>query len=100
MNDAHAVPVLILAAALVTYATRVGGHLVLARLPRVPRRLAAALDAVPVAVLTALVAPALLAQGAVESAALLLAGLVALRFQPVWTVATAVAAVVVLRGVS
>lgn len=70
---------IILAGAAVTYLSRVGGHLVLSRFERVPPRVEAALDAVPAAVLTTLVAPALVSAGAAELAALAVAGLVALR---------------------
>jgi len=70
---------IILAGAAVTYLTRIGGHLVLSRMERVPPRLESALDAVPAAVLTTLVAPALVSAGPAEIAALAVAGLVALR---------------------
>lgn len=43
-----------------TYATRFGGHVVLSRFKRINPRLESALDAVPAAVITALVAPAFL----------------------------------------
>lgn len=69
----------ILAGAAVTYLTRVGGHLVLSRFEEIPPRVEAALNAVPAAVLTTLVAPALLNAGPVEWAATIVAGLVALR---------------------
>ena len=49
---------IILAGALMTYLTRVGGHLVLSRFDRVHPRVEAGLNAVPAAVLTTLVAPA------------------------------------------
>ena len=70
---------IILAGALVTYLTRIGGHLLLSRFDRVPPRLEAALDAVPAAVLTTLVAPPLLAGRPIDIAAVAIAGLVALR---------------------
>ena len=56
----------IIAAAIVTYATRVGGHMVLARFKRIPPRVDAALNAVPAAVLTTLVAPAAVSNGSAE----------------------------------
>jgi uncharacterized membrane protein len=68
-----------LAGAALTYLTRIGGHLVLSRFERLHPRVEGALDAVPAAVLTTLVAPSLLSAGPVELAALLVAGLVALR---------------------
>lgn len=70
---------IILAGAVLTYMARVGGHLVLSRFQRIHPRVAAGLDAVPAAVLTTLVAPAAFEAGPVELAALLVAGLVALR---------------------
>jgi uncharacterized membrane protein len=71
---------IILAGAIMTYLTRVGGHLVLSRFERVHPRVEAGLNAVPAAVLTTLVAPALLTAGPAELAALLVAGLVSLRY--------------------
>lgn len=65
--------------AVLTYLTRIGGHLVLSRFERVHPRVESALNAVPAAVLTTLVAPATLSAGPAEWAALLTAGLVALR---------------------
>lgn len=61
---------IIVAAAVATYATRIGGHLVLSRFERLHPRVEAALDAVPAAVLTTLVAPALLSTGPIELLAL------------------------------
>lgn len=49
-----------IAGALATYATRIGGHIVLSRFERIPRRVDRALNAVPAAVLTTLVAPSLM----------------------------------------
>ncbi len=71
--------VIIVAAAIVTYLTRVGGHLVLSRFDRIHPRVEAGLNAVPAAVLTTLVAPAVLTAGPAEWAALVAAGLAALR---------------------
>ena len=70
---------IIVAAAVATYLTRIGGHLVLSRFERIHPRDEAGLNAVPAAVLTTLVAPAALSAGPAELAALLVAGLVALR---------------------
>ncbi|NKC02587.1 AzlD family protein [Ochrobactrum haematophilum] len=47
---------IIIAAAFFTYLTRIGGHLVLSRFERLHFRVEAALNAVPAAVLTAIVA--------------------------------------------
>jgi uncharacterized membrane protein len=70
---------IILAGALATYLTRIGGHLVISRFERVHPRVEAALDAVPAAVLTTLVAPAAMAGGIAEWLALAAAALAALR---------------------
>ncbi len=69
----------ILAAAIATYMARAGGHFVLSRFERIHPRVEAALNAVPAAVLTTLVAPALLKAGPAEWIAIIVAGLVALR---------------------
>lgn len=69
----------IIAAALVTYATRIGGHLVLSRFKRIPPRIDAALNAVPAAVLTTLVAPAAVSSGLAEALTLAVCLLIGLR---------------------
>lgn len=71
---------IILWAAVLTYLTRIGGHLVLSRFETVHPRVEAGLNAVPAAVLTTLVAPAAMTAGPVEWAALIVAGLMSLRF--------------------
>ena len=70
---------IIIAAAIATYLTRVGGQLVISRFERVHPRVEAGLNAVPAAVLTTLVAPAVLGAGPAEWAALIVAGAVSLR---------------------
>lgn len=70
---------IIVAAAIATYLTRVGGHLVISRFDHIHPRVEAGLNAVPAAVLTTLVAPELLSAGPAEWAALLVAGAVSLR---------------------
>ena len=70
---------IIVAGAVLTYLTRVGGHLVLSRFNHIHPRVEAGLNAVPAAVLTTLVAPAAMSAGPVELIALVVAGLVALR---------------------
>lgn len=49
---------LILLGAVVTYLTRIGGYVLMTRFKTIPPRVEAGLNAVPVAVLTTLVAPA------------------------------------------
>ena len=70
---------IILWGALATYAARAGGYIVLARFKTLNPRLEAALNAVPAAVLTTIVAPALLTGGPAELASLGVAGMAALR---------------------
>lgn len=70
--------IVILAGAVVTYLTRVGGHLILSRFERIHPRLEAALNAVPAAVLVTLVAPAAWEAGPAELAALAVAAVVAI----------------------
>ena len=70
---------IIIAGAVMTYLTRIGGHLVLSRFEHVHPRVEAGLNAVPAAVLTTLVAPAAMDCGPLELIALAVAGLVALR---------------------
>lgn len=88
---------IIVAGALVTYLTRVGGHIVLSRFERVHPRVETALNAVPAAVLTTLVAPAMLGAGPAEWAALVVAGLVALRGGLMTMFFSGVAVLIVLR---
>lgn len=67
-----------LAGAVLTYLTRIGGHLVLSRFERIHPRVEAGLDAVPAAVLTTLVAPAAMEGGPAEVVALATGILIAL----------------------
>ncbi len=60
---------LILALGLGTYATRIGGHVILSRFDHLNPRVEAALDAVPAAVMTAIVAPLALTAGLAEALA-------------------------------
>lgn len=70
---------IILWGGVLTFLTRCGGHLVLSRFSAIHPRVEAALNAVPAAVLTTLVAPAAVAGGPAEWIALAVAGVVALR---------------------
>jgi len=70
----------ILLCAIATYLTRTTGHLVLSRFGRLHHRLEAALNSVPPAVLTALVAPYAATNGLVEAIAVLVAAVVSWRF--------------------
>ncbi|TGV75922.1 AzlD family protein, partial [Mesorhizobium sp. M2D.F.Ca.ET.145.01.1.1] len=60
---------IIIAGAIATYLTRIGGHLVISRFDHIHPRVEAGLNAVPAAVLTTLVAPELLNAGPAEWAA-------------------------------
>lgn len=88
---------IILAGAVVTYLTRIGGHLVLSRFERIHPRVEAGLNAVPAAVLTTLVAPSVLSAGPAELIALAVAGLVALRGGMMAMFLSGAAVLIVLR---
>ena len=85
---------IILAGALATYATRVGGHLVLSRFQRIPRRV----TAVPAAVLSTLVAPAIVSQGWAEALTLAIAAVAALRFSMAGVLLVGAASIITLRA--
>ncbi|MBN9070951.1 MAG: AzlD family protein [Rhizobiales bacterium] len=85
------------AGAVVTYLTRIGGHLVLSRFERVHPRVEAALNAVPAAVLTTLVAPAMLTAGPAEWIAIVVAGIVSLRSGLLTMFLTGAAVLIALR---
>lgn len=87
----------IVAMAAITYATRIAGLLFADRLV-LAGRTKAAFDAIPPAVLTAVIAPAALATGWPETLATLVAALAATRLPLLGTVAVGVATVVVLRA--
>ena len=91
---------LILAAALATYLTRVAGHLALIRFERLHPRVEAALDAVPPAVLTAIVVPSVVGRGVPEVLALVAAGLAGLRLPIPWVVPIGLVTLVALRAAS
>lgn len=86
----------IVAMALVTYATRIAGLLLAGRL-RLEGRAKAAFDAIPPAVLVAVIAPVALGTGVAETAAALVTALAATRLPLLGTIVTGVIAVVVLR---
>ena len=90
---------LFFACAVATYVTRFGGHVILSRFGSIHHRVEAALDAVPTAVLAALVAPALINRGIAEAVALVFAALVATRFSLAVTVLLGLVAVVALRSI-
>jgi uncharacterized membrane protein len=96
----HADPVTLLTVAgmaLATYATRAAGF-TLMRYVRVGSRLKAALDAMPPAILMAVIAPTIFATGAAETLAAIIAALAAIARLPlIAVVVIGVASVAVLR---
>ncbi|MET3891443.1 putative membrane protein [Bosea sp. OAE506] len=89
----------ILGMAIATYATRLAGLALAGRLKLSPRA-QAAFDAIPPAVLVAVIAPSALATGWPETAAALLAAVAATRLPLLGVVAVGVAAVVGLRALA
>jgi len=87
----------IVAMGIVTYFTRIAGIFVGSRL-NLHGRAKAAFDAIPPAVLIAVIAPTALATGWPETLAALIAAAVATRVPLLATIAIGVIAVVVLRG--
>jgi uncharacterized membrane protein len=74
---------LIAAAAIATFLTRIGGYVLVKRLKSMPPRLEAALNAVPAAVLTTLVAPAFFYGQIDVKVAMAAALLIGLRFSAI-----------------
>lgn len=74
---------LIAAAAAATFLTRIGGYVLVKRLKTMPPRLEAALNAVPAAVLTTLVAPAFFYGEIDVKVAMAAALLIGLRFSAI-----------------
>jgi uncharacterized membrane protein len=89
----------ILAAALATYATRTGGYLLIKSMTTIPPRMEAALNAVPAAVLTSLVAPAFVYKGLDVTTTLLVALLIGLRAPTLVMLGCAWAFVVAFRHI-
>ncbi|GLK55859.1 putative membrane protein [Methylopila capsulata] len=87
----------ILVMASITYATRISGVLLGGRLKLSPRA-QAAFNAVPPAVLVALIAPSALATGGAETIAALAAALAATRLPLLGVIAVGVVTVVALRA--
>jgi uncharacterized membrane protein len=81
----------------VTYASRAGGYWLIRRFA-VGGRLKAGLEAVPLAVLTALIAPTVLATGPAETLAALVTLLLAWRLPVLAAILGGGVAVVLLRG--
>jgi uncharacterized membrane protein len=88
----------ILAMGVVTYFTRIAGIFLAGRLA-LTGRAKAAFDAIPPAVLAAVIAPTVLATGPAETLAAILTAVAATRLPLLGTIVIGVAAVVVLRAV-
>jgi uncharacterized membrane protein len=88
----------ILAMASVTYATRAGGIFLAGRLA-LHGRAKAAFDAIPPAVLMAVIAPTAFATGPAETIATLVTAAAAMRLPLLATIAIGVGSVVILRAV-
>ncbi|HUE44752.1 MAG TPA: AzlD domain-containing protein [Aestuariivirgaceae bacterium] len=82
--------------AIVTYLNRLSG-LVLVRFVRLEGRTKAALDALPPAILMAVIAPMVLTRGPAETAAAIITVIAALRLPLIAAVVVGVASVVALR---
>lgn len=89
--------VVILAGAL-TYVTRIAGYLIVARIGAIPPRLDAALNAVPAAVLTTIVTPALVGDGWPEKVAIIACFFLTFRLPLIATVALGTAFVALARA--
>ena len=97
MSDTIATLVAILGMAAITFGCRISG-LMLGHRFRPTGRMRAAFDAIPPAVLTAVIAPTVLVTGWPETLAGLVAIVAALRLPMLATIVAGVVAVVILRG--
>jgi uncharacterized membrane protein len=88
----------ILGMAAVTYGTRIAGLFIADRLV-LSGRAKAAFEAIPAAVLVAVIAPMVLATGPAETLAALVTAVAAARLPLIGTIMVGIAAVVLLRGV-
>jgi uncharacterized membrane protein len=98
MNGDLQAIVLILVLGVGTYLTRAGGYLVLSRFEPLNPRVEAALDAVPPAVMTAIVAPLALASGWAEAIAAAVVVVASLRLSMHVTLVIGVVLVALLRA--
>ncbi len=90
--------VAIVGMAAVTYATRITGLFIAGRIA-LSGRAQAAFEAIPAAVLVAVIAPMILATGTAETLAALATAVAATRLPLIGTIVVGVAAVVLLRSV-
>lgn len=94
--NAHTL-IIIIAGAIATYFTRVGGYVLMTRMKTIPPRMGAGLNAVPVAVLTTLVAPAFFEGGYEVKIGIVFALIIGLRFPGLIMLVSGWALVVALR---
>ena len=87
----------ILAAAAATFLTRIGGYVMIMRMKQIPPRMEAALNAVPAAVLSTLVAPAFVYGGLDVAASMVVALVVGLRYSSLWMLFAGWLAVMAIR---
>jgi len=88
---------LIVVAAIATYFTRIGGYVLMSSMKRIPPRVESALNAVPAAVLTTLVAPPFIYGGWDIKIAMVVALVVGLRFPGLTILTVGWAAVMAAR---
>ena len=88
----------IVLAGVLTYLTRIGGYLVVARIGSLPPRAEAALNAVPAAVLTTIVTPVLVTGDWPERVTIVVCAVLALRLPLILTVAVGTAMVAAARA--
>lgn len=88
---------IILAGAVATFLTRIGGYVLMTQMKSIPPRLEAALNAVPAAVLTTLVAPAFFTGGPDVQVAMAAALIASLRFSVLPMLAIGWCAVMLMR---
>lgn len=92
--------ILIALATVATYLTRIGGYVLMTRMKSIPPRMEAGLNAVPVAVLTTLVAPAFFEGGYEVKIAMVAALVVCLRFPGLTMLTIGWAIVIAIRHFS
>ena len=90
---------LIIGCMVVSVGARTGGYLILSRFERIHFRVAAALDAVPAAVMTTLVVPAAVDSSWAEVAVLAATVLVATRLGSTLSLAFGMAMILLLRAI-
>ena len=76
--------VLLLVCGAVTLLNRLGGHYILRRFEPIPYRVEAALEAVPMAVISSIVVPGFIMGGTLERITIILAGLLGLKLSFYW----------------